>query len=76
MIKFYAWEYQFAKKIDEARKKEINKIKSGLYIYSINIGIFSSTTKIAVYIILVTFYFSGGKITDKTGISMVQNLID
>lgn len=67
VIKFYTWEYQFAKKIDEARRKEINKIKNSLYIYSISNGLFTSTTKTVVYIILVTFYFAGGKITDKTG---------
>ena len=65
IIKFYTWENQFAKKIDEARRKEISKIKNSLYIYSVSIGLFSSTTKMIVYIILVIFYFSGGLITDR-----------
>ena len=65
IIKFYTWEIQFAKKINDARKKEINKIRNSLYIYSISIGLFTSSTKIIIYIILVTFYFSGGLISDK-----------
>ena len=66
IIKFYTWENQFAEKINDARKKEIDKIKKSLYIYSLTTGLFNSTTKIIVYIILVTFYMSGGLISDKT----------
>ena len=65
IIKFYTWENQFAEKINDARKKEIDEIKKSLYIYSLTIGLFVSTTKIVVYIILVTFYMSGGLISDK-----------
>ena len=65
IIKFYTWENQFAEKIKAARKKEIDKFRNSLYIYSITIGLFSSSTKIIIYIILATFYFSGGLISDK-----------
>ena len=66
IIKFYTWENQFAEKINDARKKEIDKIKKSLYIFSLTTGLFVSTTKVIVYIILVTFYMSGGLISDKT----------
>ena len=52
-------------KINKARKKEIAKIKKSLYIYSVTDGLFTSTTKVLVFIILLTFYLSGGEITDR-----------
>lgn len=64
IIKVYCWEHPFAQKINKARKKEIGIFKKSLYIYSVSIGLFASTTKVLVFIILVTFHFSGGTITD------------
>ena len=63
IIKIYCWEHPFSKKIKEARRKEIAKIKKSFYIFSILLS-FSSVSKIIVYIILATFYVSGGIVTD------------
>ena len=57
-------EHPFAKKINVARKNEISIFKKSRYIFSVSIGMFASTTKVLVFIILVTFHFSGGTITD------------
>lgn len=40
IIKMYCWEMQFAKMIDAARKREIAKIRVGLYAFSLNLGLF------------------------------------
>ena len=58
-------EHPFAEKINEARRKEIAKIKKSLYIFSITIGLFASTTKVIVFIILLVYYFSYNTISDK-----------
>ena len=65
IIKIYCWEHPFAKKIKKARKKEVAKIRNSFYVFSISISFFSSISKIIVYIILATFYVSGGIVTDK-----------
>ena len=65
IIKIYCWEHPFSQKIKEVRKREIAKIRKSLCIFSISIGLSSSTTKTIVFIILATFYSSVGIITDR-----------
>ena len=65
IIKIYCWEHPFAKKIKEARRKEIVKIRQSLYAYSLSFALMSSSIRITVYITLITFYyFSNSLITD------------
>ena len=64
IIKIYCWEHPFAKKVEEARRKEIAIIRKSLYIYAFSIGLFTSSTKVLVFIVLVSYYFGGGVISD------------
>ena len=64
IIKIYCWEHPFAKKVEEARRKEISKIRKSLYIYAVSVGLFASATKVIVFIVLVSYYFGGGAISD------------
>lgn len=63
MVFFLFREYPFAEKINAVRKKEIAKYRKALYIFSITVDLFASTTKIIVFIILLTFYLANGSMT-------------
>ena len=55
----YCWEMQFAKMIDTARKREISKIKAGLYAFSFNMGLFYVTAKVVIYSCLISYVLFG-----------------
>lgn len=59
IIKMYCWENEFAKMINEARKKEIAKIKSGIYLFSVNLGLFYVTGKVVTYSCLIAYVLWG-----------------
>lgn len=52
-------ETQFAKMINEARKKEIAKIRAGAYVFSINLGLFYVTGKVVIYACLISYVLYG-----------------
>ena len=59
LLQMYCWEMQFARMIDTARKREVRKIKAGLYAFSVNLGLFYVTGKIVVYSCLISYVLFG-----------------
>lgn len=74
LIKLYCWENQWTKKINEIRKREVNKIRSSLILYSFNMGLFYSVNKVVIYVVLVLFSLSGGILTDEAVFSCLAVL--
>lgn len=67
VIKMYAFENEFAKKISQARKNEINSIRNCLYLFSCNMAMFYTGAKVVIYATLVSYvlFSETGKINSE-----------
>lgn len=74
LIKLYCWENEWTKKINEIRKREVERIRSSLILYSFNMGLFYSVNKVVIYVVLVLFSLSGGILTDEAVFSCLAVL--
>lgn len=74
LIKYYCWELEWVKKINDIRKREVSKIRKSLYLYSFNMGLFYSVNKVVIYVILVLFSLGGGLLTDEAVFSCLAVL--
>lgn len=62
IIKFYAWERNFAKVVDAIRQKELRAVKGTLYILA---SIYSlwAVAKVSLFLTLITYVYSGNVLT-------------
>lgn len=62
IIKFYAWERNFAKVVDAIRKKELRAVKGTSYVLA-SIHSLWVVAKISLFLTLITYVYSGNVLT-------------
>lgn len=62
IIKFYAWERNFAKVVDAIRQKELRAVKGTSYILA-SIHSLWVVAKISLFLTLITYVYSGNVLT-------------
>lgn len=62
IIKYYAWERNFAKVVDAIRQKELRAVKGTLYVLA---SIYSlwAVAKVSLFLTLITFVYTGNVLT-------------
>lgn len=62
IIKFYAWEQNFAKVIAKIRTKELKAVKGSSYIMALLYSMWA-VSRISVFLTLITYVYSGNVLT-------------
>lgn len=62
IIKFYAWEQNFAKVIEKTRKKELQAVKGSSYIMALLYSMWA-ISRVSLFLTLVTYVSSGNVLT-------------
>lgn len=62
IIKFYAWEQNFAKVIAKIRKKELKAVKGSSYIMALLYSMWA-VSRISVFLTLISYVYSGNELT-------------
>lgn len=75
VIKMYAWEEPFCKMISDARKKEVQMIKSASFLRGLNLGLFFVATKVIMFIMLF-LYVGNGKLLNSSSVFVAMSLIN
>lgn len=65
VIKMYTWEKPFAKLVDQARKREVAKIRQSSILRGINLGMFWVSAKVILFVMLLLFVNDNGLMTAK-----------
>jgi hypothetical protein len=72
LIKFYAWEEPFFKRITEIRKTELNLLRQNLIANAINFMCVFCTPVLIALLALLTYWLSGQTITPVLGFTVVS----
>lgn len=62
IIKFYAWEQNFANVIAKIRQKELNAVKGSSYILALLYAMWA-VSRISIFLTLITYVYSGNVLT-------------
>lgn len=62
IIKFYAWEQNFAKVIAKIRVKELRAVKGSSYIMALLYAMWA-VSRVSVFLTLITYVYSGNVLT-------------
>lgn len=65
-IKMYAWEKMFATLLETAREREIARIRRTAFLRGLNMALFFVSSKITLFLCLVTFVFVGNNLEPST----------
>lgn len=62
IIKFYAWEKNFAKVIEKTRKKELKAVKGSNYIMALLYSMWA-VSRVSLFLTLITYVYAGNVLT-------------
>ncbi|XP_074600378.1 ATP-binding cassette sub-family C member 4-like [Brevipalpus obovatus] len=66
VVKMYSWEKSFSSKMDIIRKKEAKNIRKACLIWATNLSLGFITTRIILFLCLVTYLYMGNELEPKT----------
>ena len=62
IIKFYAWEKNFAKVIEKTRKKELRAVKGSSYIMALLFSMWA-VSRVSLFLTMITYVYAGNVLT-------------
>jgi len=73
VIKMYTWEKPFAKLIECCRKKEVDVIRRTACFRSLNMSLFSTSSKVILFLTFLVYVVSGNSLTSEKVSDMIDN---